>query len=87
MSFNKRLLRSMMNTFTCVCFLAAVYMTVQQIMRFVEDNDASIVTTKLFNEGPQDTYPVFTFCFTNQPEVIYTEAVHELSISREDYFL
>ena len=75
----------MMNAFTCVCFLAAVYMTIQQIMRYVEDNDASIVTSKLFNEGPHDKYPTVTFCFTKQPEIIYSEAVHELSISSEDY--
>ena len=74
-----------MNTFRCVCFLAAVYMTVQQIMRYVEDKDASIVTSKLFNEGPEDKYPSFTVCFTKEPDIIYSGAIHELSVSREDY--
>ena len=74
-----------MNTFRCICLLAAVHMTLQQIMRYVEDNDKSIITSKLFNEGPKDEYPTFTFCFADDPRIIYSEAVHELSISREDY--
>ena len=74
-----------MNGFRCGCFLAAVYMTVQQIMIYVEDNDASIVTSKVFNENPQDKYPTFTFCFVNDPNLLYSEKVHELTISRENY--
>ena len=85
MSFFKRLIHSTMSTFRCVCFLAAVYMTVQQIMRYIEDNDASIVSSKRFNEGHNDKYPTFTFCCSGEPEFIYLQAVHELLIFKEDY--
>ena len=85
MSFFKRLLHSTMSAFRCVCFLAAVYMTFQQIIRYVEDNDASIVTSKLFNENSRDVYPTFTFCFADDPELIYSEAIYELYVTKENY--
>ena len=36
-------------------------------------------------EQPKDLFPTFTFCFADDPEIVYSDAVHELRISKQDY--
>ena len=57
--------RYLITTFTGICFLLTAYMTVTQVLRYLENNDTSRVGYKMFNDSPKDTYPDFTLCFTS----------------------
>ena len=59
----KILLGRMEVTFTLVCFLLAAYMTITQIVRYLENRDASSISYKQFSQTPRDRYPTFSICF------------------------
>ena len=43
--------------FKLICFLLVAYMTIAQIVRYCENNDASSISYKRFNELSKDKYP------------------------------
>ena len=49
--------------FALVCFLLASYMTITQIVRYLENRDASTIAYKKLNQTPRDRYPTFSICF------------------------
>ena len=59
-------------TFKLVCFLLAAYMTVTQILRYFENNDASYIVFQQFNQWAVDKYPTFTFCLFGK-DTIYSD--------------
>ena len=67
------------------CFMLAVYLTILQILRYLENNDASVIAFKRFNEPLGDKYPTFTFCFGGDPYVIFSDAINELHIDQKEY--
>ena len=64
--------------------MLAVNMTITQIQQFVENNDASSVAFKRFNEHPIDVNPTFTFCLCGID--IYSETINELRMTKEQYY-
>ena len=50
--------------FTLGCFFATSYMANSQIMRWLENQDASTIEFKRFNLSPDDKYPDISICFT-----------------------
>ena len=66
-----------------ICCIVAVYYAAIQYQRFLEDEDASVITFKTFNKYSEDTYPDISFCmkrghfskvieeFTEFPEQFY----------------
>ena len=50
--------------FTLGCFFATSYMANSQIMRLLENQDASTIEFKRFNLSPDDKYPDISICFT-----------------------
>ena len=54
-------------------------------MKYAENGDASYVTFRRFMERPEDQYPTYTFCFADNPNFVFSDAVNELKISRDDY--
>ena len=60
-------------------------MTVDLIERYKENNDASIISYKQFNEKQGDMYPTFSFCFLNNIDIIYNDALMELHLSKKEY--
>lgn len=68
--YEKILKKCTITSVTGICFLLAAYMTVTQIVRYLENNDTSRVGYKTFNESPQDRYPDFTLCLaTSQTDI------------------
>ena len=66
-------------------FMTATYMTITQILRYLENSDASSVAFKTFNEHPNDKYPTFTFCFFGENGEIYSDHITELTITKQQY--
>ena len=46
------------------CIALAIYLALQQFIRFREDADVSSISFQLFNDQPKDLYPTVTFCFS-----------------------
>ena len=42
------------NTLKLMCFMLAAYMTITEILRYFENNDASSIGFQRFNERPED---------------------------------
>ena len=61
-------------------------MTVKQVIRYIENNDSSVISYKRFNESPEDQYPTFTFCLANEPLVVYNNELHKFGITKDDYY-
>lgn len=76
------MLKSLKTTFRVLCFLLAVYLTAKQIMLYIENPDASVISYKRFNENPEDKYSTVSFCFANDPSVIYNDDLKELYPSK-----
>ena len=51
-------------TFTLGCFFLTSYMTNTQIMKWLENKDASAISFRRFNLSPEDLYPEISICFT-----------------------
>ena len=60
-------------------------MTADLIKRYIENNDASVISYKQFNEHKGDMYPTFTFCIAYNPDFIYNDALKELHLSKKEY--
>ena len=76
------MLLSLKMSFRVMCFLLAIDLIGMQILRYTENNDASVMSYKRFNENGQNKYPIFTFCFANDPKLIYDDALKELYPSK-----
>ena len=72
-------------TFMFFCFILAINMTIKQILRYVNNDDASVVSFKLFLGSKEYEYPTFTICIANDPEIIYTDALNELHVTGTEY--
>ena len=59
----KLLLSRLKVIFTLICFFAALYMTITQVIRYCENDDSSSISYKQFNQTPLDKYPTFSICF------------------------
>ena len=73
-------------TLKLVCFLLAAYTTLTQVLRYLENNDASSIQLRHFHKQSQDKYPTFTFCFYTPNGNLYSTAVTELDLSKEEYY-
>ena len=49
-------------TFGLVCLFFAGYMTLTQFVRYLENEDSSIINQIQFNQTPLDKYPTFSIC-------------------------
>ena len=45
-----------------VCTFFAVYMTMKQLLQFIENKDASSISYIQFNHSPKDKYPTYSLC-------------------------
>ena len=57
------LLGRMRNIFSFLCFFLALYMTITQVDRYLQNNDASEISYRTFNQSPRDKYPTISICF------------------------
>ena len=48
--------------FRTICFLLAGYMGLTQVLRYFDNEDASSINYKTFNDSPLDIYPTFSIC-------------------------
>ena len=85
MTNRKAVLQRTKVTFKLVCFMLAVYMTITQILRYFENNDASYIVFRQFNERHIDNYPTFTFCLYQYRGGSYSDTVNELHLTKEQY--
>ena len=76
-------------TFKLVCFLLAAYMTITQIVRYLENRDASSISYKKFNQTPRDRYPTFSICLQGAELYSYydTFMMNSLGITSTQYVL
>ena len=58
----KLLLSHGKSIFRTICFLLAGYMGLTQVLRYFDNEDASSINYKTFNETPLDIYPTFSIC-------------------------
>ena len=49
--------------FNVICFLLALYMTLKNIGRFLEDANNTTSTYKKYSQSVKDEYPSFSLCF------------------------
>ena len=49
-----------------MCVLLACYMTTKETLRFLKNEDTSSIRYKYFANSPEDTYPTFSFCLTDE---------------------
>ena len=49
--------------FKFACFFFAIYMTIIQVARYLEDKDAPVIKYRKYNQAPRDKYPTFSICF------------------------
>ena len=66
----KHLLLRSQKVFGLTCFLLAAYMSVSQIVRFLENRDTSSISYKILNQSPQDKYPTYSVCL-NGPNIFW----------------
>ena len=48
--------------FSFGCFTLATYYGITQVIRYIENKDASIISRKTFNDATQNIYPTFSVC-------------------------
>ena len=65
--------------FGSTCLLLATYMTLTQVIRYLENGDASSITHKQFNRKERDQYPTYSVCLKGK-EVYWA---HENSMFEE----
>ena len=63
--------------------MLAAYMAISQVLRYLDNDDASSIMFRRFLERSEDKYPTFTFCLNSID--IYSEAVTELHVTKKDY--
>ena len=86
MTWQQSMLNSVIIVFKFVCLCLAILLTIKQAIKYMENNDSSILTYKKFADNPDD-YPTFSFCFSGDPLIIYTNRVRELQISPKEFSL
>ena len=73
-------------TLKLVCFFLAAYTTLNQVLRYLENNDAPSIQLRHFHKQSQDKYPTFTFCFYTPNGNLYSTAVTELDLTKDEYY-
>ena len=53
--------------FQVICFVLAMYMCASFVKRFTENDNATSITYRRFNNMPKDEYPTFSVCFEGTP--------------------
>lgn len=48
--------------FSSGCFTLALYYAISQVIRYIQNNDVSIITHKTFNDASSSNYPSFSIC-------------------------
>ena len=73
----------MRGVFTMVCLFLAIYMTLTQIWRYMENRDSSSIDYKLLGQSDLDKYPTFSLCFKGPELYWYYESLmfKELSLT------
>ena len=75
--------------FACflVCFSVVFYLTIQEILRYTNNEDTSSIAFTKFNSSPKDKYPVITFCFYGKYESIYKkEEIENAGLTISEYW-
>ena len=49
--------------FRMACIVIAIWMSIDQIIRYLENEDKASVTYKKFHDSPRDRYPTYSICF------------------------
>ena len=62
----KRLFVRFKTIFSFGCFVLAAYMTISQVIRYIENKNMSSITNKNFNEHPDNKYPTFSICLKGE---------------------
>ena len=60
------ILRLLKFGFMLACLVLTTYMSITQIIRYLDNNDKASVTFRHFNQAPKDRYPSYTICFENK---------------------
>ena len=47
---------------------ALIYLACKDINRYIDNEDSSAISFRIFNESPRDKYPVTTLCFFGRTE-------------------
>ena len=73
--------------FQIVCITLTIYMTIQQVQRFMKNEDVSAFLISHFNKFPKDTYPSISICLSRLGASGYNRTYlnTELGIEHTDY--
>ena len=61
----ERLMKHIHVTFLLTCTFLTGHMTMKLGNRYMKNEDSSTISYEQFNKSPQDTYPTFSICFTD----------------------
>ena len=71
----KILVNRMRGVFSIICLFLAMYMTLTQIRRYLENRDASSIDYKLLGLSTEEQYPTFSLCFKGPEMYWYYESL------------
>ena len=46
-----------------ICIFFAIYMSINQVYKYIANEDKAIVTYRKFHDSTRDEYPTYTICF------------------------
>ena len=76
--------------FKLICLALTTFMSITQVLRYIDNNDKASVTFRRFNHSPRDRYPTYTICFENQNRrgefYNQTYLLNKFGINGSDYF-
>ena len=72
----KTLLNRAQSIFSFGCFTLATYYGITQVIRYIENNDTSVITRRTFNDATDSIYPTFSICLKGKD--LYWKNDHNL---------
>ena len=92
---NKKYERYIFQFIRIVCVVIAIWMSIDQIIRYFANEDKASVTYRKFPDSPRDRYPTLTLCFQSKkrpisahdPTNFYNETYlqQEFNMTKIDY--
>ena len=76
--------------FKLICLVLTTFMSITQVLRYIDNNDKASVTVRRFNHSQRDRYPTYNICFENQnlrgEFYNQTYLINKFGINGSDYF-
>ena len=70
--------------FYAVCFIVAIYMTVEQFIKYQRNNDSSSMEFKTFQNSEENKYPDISLCFLFEEQNMFNETKLPYNTSSKD---